>query len=217
VTKRAWGWLLRKIRTMFIAGLIVVVPIGLTVWILIWIFNGVEGLFAPLVKLIFGRPIPGVGFGVTVVLIFIVGAIAANVVGRRLVRWGESMLEKIPVARHLYVAFREVFRGFSKESTGTYLAVVLIDFPIKGMKTIGFITGENVDEDGRKLINVFVPTAPNPIGGFLEIVREEDIIRTDIPVEEALKMVVSVGSMSPKNLSGNLRNVKKIDDTTQNS
>jgi len=189
---------------MFIAGLIVVVPIGLTVWILIWIFNGVEGLFAPLVKLIFGRAIPGVGFGVTVVLIFVVGAIAANVIGRRLVRWGESMLEKIPVARHLYVAFREVFRGFSEENSSTFLSVVLVEFPAKGMRTVGFVTYEDVDKAGKLLITVFIPTVPNPTSGFIEILREEDIIRTKIPVEDALKMVISGGRMYAKGIGDKL-------------
>ena len=201
---RFWGWLLRKIRTTFIAGLIVMVPIGLTVWILIWIFNGIEGLLAPLVQLVFGRHIPGVGFGVTVVLIFVIGAITTNVIGRRLVRWSESMLGKVPIARHLYVAFREVFRGFSEQNASGFLSVVLVEFPAKGMRTIGFITYEAVDKDGKPVINVFIPTSPNPTSGFLEILREEDIIRTNIPVEDALKMVISGGRMSPKNLGENI-------------
>ena len=204
VAGRFWRWLLSKLRTTFIAGLIVVVPIGLTVWILIWIFNGIEGLLAPLVQLVFGRPIPGVGFGVTVVLIFVIGAITTNVIGRRLVRWSESMLGKVPIARHLYVAFREVFRGFSEENAHGFLSVVLVEFPAKGMRTIGFITYEAVDRDGKPVINVFIPTAPNPTSGFLEILREEDIIRTSIAVEDALKMVISGGRMSPKNLGENI-------------
>jgi uncharacterized membrane protein len=189
---------------MFVAGLIVVVPIGLTVWILIWIFNGVEGLLAPLVKLAFGRPIPGVGFGITVVLIFIIGAIAANVLGRKLIKWSESMLARVPIIRHFYVAFREVFQGFSDKNPNAFLAVVLVEFPSKGMWTVGFITREDVDKDGKPIITVFVPTAPNPIGGFIEILREEDIIRTNIPVQDALKMVISGGRMSPKGLGESL-------------
>jgi uncharacterized membrane protein len=191
-------------RTTFIAGLIVMVPIGLTVWILIWIFNGIEGLLAPLVQLVFGHPIPGVGFGITVVLIFVIGAITTNVIGRRLVRWSESMLGKVPIARHLYVAFREVFRGFSEQNASGFLSVVLVEFPAKGMRTIGFITYEAVDKDGKPILNVFIPTAPNPTSGFLEILREEDIIRTNIAVEDALKMVISGGRMSPKNLGENI-------------
>ena len=214
---KIWRWILKKLQTTFIAGLIVVVPIGLTVWILIWIFNGVEGLLAPLVKLVFGRPIPGVGFGITVVLIFIVGAIATNFIGKRLVRWGESMLAKVPIARHLYVALREVFRGFSEENASSFLAVVLVEFPAKGMRTIGFITYEDVDKDGRPLINVFIPTTPNPTSGFLEILHEEDIIRTKIPVEDALQMVISGGRMSPHGLGDNLTGTESAGKNKPNS
>ncbi len=208
VVKSIWRWILKTIRTTFVAGLIVVVPIGLTVWILIWIFNGVEDLLAPVVAWIFERfgaePITGVGFGITVLLIFVIGIIMTNVVGRRIVRWGESMLGKIPVARLLYVAFREVFRGFSEENANSFLAVVLVEFPAKGMRTIGFITKEDVDKDGRPVYNVFIPTTPNPTSGFLEILHEEDIIRTRISVEDALKMVISGGRMSPSGLMANL-------------
>jgi len=208
IVKNIWRWILKTIRTTFVAGLIVVVPIGLTVWILIWIFNGVEDLLAPVVAWIFERfgaePITGVGFGITVLLIFVIGIIMTNVVGRRIVRWGESMLGKIPVARLLYVAFREVFRGFSEENANSFLAVVLVEFPAKGMRTIGFITKEDVDKDGRPVFNVFIPTTPNPTSGFLEILHENDIIRTRISVEDALKMVISGGRMSPSGLVANL-------------
>lgn len=205
---KTWGWILRKLRTVFIAGLIVVVPIGLTVWILIWVFNGVENLLAPVVAWIFERfgaePVTGVGFAITVVLIFVIGIITTNVIGRKIVQWSESMLGKVPIARHLYVAFREVFRGFSEENSKSFLAVVMVEFPVKGMWTIGFITKEYVHKDGNPVITVFIPLAPNPTSGFIEILHEEDIVRTKIPVEDALKMVISGGRMSPAGLIDNL-------------
>src|SRR4030042_2491854 len=208
VVKNTWRWILKTIRTAVVAGLIVVVPIGLTVWILIWIFNGVEDLLAPVVAWLFERfgaePITGVGFGITVLLIFVIGIIMTNVVGRRIVRWAESMLGKVPVARLLYVAFREVFRGFSEENANSFLAVVLVEFPAKGMRTIGFITKEDVDKEGKPVFNVFIPTTPNPTSGFLEILHEDDIIRTRISIEDALKMVISGGRMSPSGLVTNL-------------
>lgn len=208
VSNRVWRWILKTIRTTFVAGLIVVVPIGLTVWILIWIFNGVEDLLSPVVAWIFGQfglePVTGVGFALTVILIFVIGIIMTNVVGRRIVRWGESMLGKIPIARLLYVAFREVFRGFSEENVNSFLAVVLVEFPAKGMRTIGFVTKEDFDKDGRPVFNVFIPTTPNPTSGFLEILHEEDIIRTKISIEDALKMVISGGRMSPAGLGANV-------------
>jgi uncharacterized membrane protein len=208
IAKRMWRWILNVIRKTFVAGLIVVVPIGLTVWILIWIFDGIDNLFKPIVAWIFGQfglePITGVGFAITIVLIFIIGLITTNVVGHRFVRLGETLLGKIPVARHLYVAFREVFRGFSEENASSFLAVVLVEFPARGMHTIGFITKEDLDKDGKPVFSVFIPTTPNPTSGFLEILHEEDMIRTKISIEDALKMVISGGRMSPTGLGTNI-------------
>jgi uncharacterized membrane protein len=140
VLKKMSKWVLNAIRKTFVAGLIVVVPIGLTVWILIWIFDGIDNLLKPVVEWIFGKfglePITGVGFAITIFLIFIIGLITTNVVGHRFVRLGEALLAKIPIARHIYVAFREVFRGFSDENASSFLAVVLVEFPVKGMRTI---------------------------------------------------------------------------------
>jgi uncharacterized membrane protein len=199
-----WKAVLRKLRTIIIAGLVVVVPIGLTVWIMVWIFEGIENLIQPLVIGIFGRTYPGVGFGVTIVLILIVGVIMTNVVGRRAVHWGEAMLGKVPVIRRIYVALKEISQSFSDPAANGFMHVVLVDFPYKGMKAIGFITNEETDKSGRKLITVFIPNAPNPTSGFVELVREEDIIRTNIRVEDAVKMVVSGGRMSPKDISQHL-------------
>jgi uncharacterized membrane protein len=208
-TGRAWKWALKKTRTVFIAGLLVTVPIGLTIWIFYWMFTNIDGWLQPLIQRVFGSSIPGVGFAIILALVFIIGTIMTNVVGRRIVRWGEHMLGKVPIARRLYVALKEIAQSFSNPEATGFMQVVLVEFPIKGMKTIGFITNEATDEDGRKVINVFIPTAPNPTTGFMEIAREEDIMRTNISVEDALKMVVSGGRMSPKNLAENMTAGKK--------
>ena len=211
--KRRWARLIKKLRTVFIAGLIVVVPIGITVWILVWLFNNIDGLLQPVILYFFGRSFAGIGVAITLILIFVVGAIATNVVGRRLVRWGERMLGKVPVARGLYVALKDFFHSFSDPAGRGFMQVVLVEFPAKGMRTIAFITHEDTDEDGRKVINLFIPTALNPTGGFVQVVREEDIIRTDISVEDALKMAVSGGKISPKTLSEHMRKGHKPDVT----
>lgn len=195
-----WKRFLRKLRAVIIAGLVVTVPIGLTIWILVWLFERVDAFLQPVIRYIFGHNMPGVGFGVIVVLILIVGVIATNVIGRRIVRMGERMLGNVPIVRRLYVALKEVFQSFSNPEATGFMQVVLVEFPSRGMRSIGFITNEATDELGQKIINVFIPTAPNPTTGFLQIMHEEDIIRTAIPVEDALKMVVSAGRMSPKDL-----------------
>jgi uncharacterized membrane protein len=114
------------------------------------------------------------------------------------------LLEKVPITRTIYVAIKQIAQSFSDPKKTRFMQVVLIEFPVKGMKTIAFITNEEKDKSGRKFFNVFIPTALNPTGGFVEIVREEDIIRTNLSVEEGLKMAISAGSMSPQGLGDSL-------------
>lgn len=199
-----WRRFLKKLRDVVIAGLVVTVPIGLTIWIFVWLFNGIDKLLRPWVTKIFGHEIIGVGFAVIVALVLAVGLIATNVVGKRIVRWGESQLSKVPLTRTIYTALKEVAQSFTDPQKSKFLQVVLIEFPVKGMKTIAFITNEEKDKSGEKFINVFIPTALNPTGGFVEIVREEDIVRTNLSIEDGLKLAVSAGSMSPQGLGDSL-------------
>lgn len=197
-------WVGRKLRAYFLAGILVTVPLGLTVWIILWIFNGVDGFLQPLIERIFGHHIPGVGFGVTVFLIFIIGIIASNVLGRRLLRYGESWLTKVPLANYLYNGIRQIVQAFAAPDKTGFMEVVLVEFPRKGTRTLGFITNETPDESGSKLLNIFIPTSPNPTSGFLQIIEENQVIRTKLSVDEALRMVVSGGRVSPKEVSDKL-------------
>ena len=199
-TESFWRRFIKKLRAVVIAGLVVTVPIGITIWIFIWLFTEIDKLLRPYVTKIFGHEIVGVGFAVIVALVLIIGLIATNVIGKRIVRWGEKMLSKVPVTRSIYVALKQIAQSVSDPQQNRFRQVVLIEFPAKGMKTIAFITNEEKDKSGKKFFNVFIPTALNPTGGFIEIVREEDITMTNLSVEEGLKLAVSAGSMSPKGL-----------------
>jgi uncharacterized membrane protein len=207
-----WSRFLRKFRDILIAGLVVTVPIGLTIWIFAWLFTQIDQLLRPLVKLVFGREIVGVGFGVIVIVVLIVGAIATNNLGKRIIRWGESLLGKIPITRTIYDGIRQIIQSFSDPGKTGFMQVVMVQYPRKGVYTIGFVTNEHVDEAGKKLVNVFVPNSPNPMTGFLHIFDDVDVIRTSITIEEGLKMVVSAGRMSPKDVGDKMVQAKN-DDT----
>lgn len=207
-TTSAWGRFLRKFRAIVIAGLVVTVPIGLTIWIIVWLFDVVDKLLQPLIKLIAGHTITGVGFGVVAVLILILGAVATNVVGKRIVRWGESLLARVPIGRTLYVAIKQVIQSFTDPDKAGFMRVVMVEYPRRGIHTLGFVTNEHTDASGKKLVNVFIPTAPNPTTGFLQIVDETEVIRTNLTVEEAIKMVVSAGRMSPKEVGDKMVQAK---------
>jgi len=200
----SWGWLGKKLRTQFGTGILIVVPIGVTILILVWIFITLDNILQPIIRSIWGRTVPGVGFGVTIVLIYLAGVIASNIIGRRVIHYGESLLVKVPVVRQLYAGIKQILEGFSKPGKTGFMQVVLVEFPKEGMRAIGFITNESYSKSGERLLNVFIPTSPNPTSGFLEIVTEDKIIRTNISVDDALKMVVSAGRVSLQEVSDKL-------------
>lgn len=202
-------WVGRKLRSHFIAGLFLIIPLGLTVMILAWVFNSIDGLLRPLLHEAFADSIPaldspGVGFGVTLILIYLAGVIASNVLGRRLIRYGEAVLTRIPIARYLYIGIRQILQSFQRPDTTGFMQVVLVEFPRKGTRTLGFITNETSTDSGRHFLNVFIPTSPNPTSGFLQIIEEDQVIRTKLTVDEALKMIVSAGRMSPHGIGDSL-------------
>jgi uncharacterized membrane protein len=124
------------------------------------------------------------------------GVIANNIVGKKLINYGESLLAKVPLVRQLYTGIKQIIVSFSNPREAGYLEVVLVEFPRKGMKAIGFITNKASDESGKKLLHVFVPTSPNPTSGFLQIIEEDQVIRTSMSIDEALRVVVSAGRVS---------------------
>ena len=195
-----WGWLRKKIVEHFLTGILIVAPIGATVLILVWVFVSIDNILQPVIGSLWGRTLTGVGFGVTIALIYLVGAIASNVLGKRVVLYCESLLSRIPLFRYLYIGIKQILESFSKPAEAGFLQVVLVEFPRKGIRSIGFVTNESSDEPGKKLLSVFVPTSPNPTSGFLQIVRENEIIRTNISVDDALKMAVSAGKISHKEI-----------------
>ena len=202
--KKPRHWLRRKVGAQFLEGLLIVVPIGIALWILVWIFTTIDGFLQPLIKPFFGRNIPGAGFGMTILLIYLAGVLAENVIGRRLIRYGESLLARVPVFRYVYTGIKNLVEGFSMSGKGGFSQVVLVEFPMKGMRTVGFVTNELSTEDGEKLFSVFVPQAPTPTTGFLEIVKENDIVPLDISIENAIKMVVSAGAFYPPEIKAKL-------------
>jgi uncharacterized membrane protein len=192
-------WLWRVFRRHFLAGILVVVPIGVVVLVLIWFFTSIDSILQPLIKAIFGREITGVGFAFTLVLIYLVGIVAENYIGRRLIRFGESTLERVPLLKQLYSGSKNVIAGLSGTglNKAAFREVVLVEFPREGMQTVAFVTNEIKDEAGKTLLNIFIPTAPVPTSGYFEIVSEDRVVRTKIGVDEAMQMVISSGMISP--------------------
>ncbi len=192
-------WLLRTLRKHFLAGLLVVVPIGIVILILYWFFSTIDSLLQPIIKATFGQEITGLGFAISLVLIYITGVIASNFIGKRVIRFGESILARVPVLKQLYSGSKQVVAGLSGTglNKAAFREVVLVEFPRDGMKTIAFVTNEVKDKSGQKLLMIYIPTAPIPTSGYFEMVTEDKVIRSNITVDEAMQMVISSGMVSP--------------------
>lgn len=195
------------LRRWFFAGLLVSAPILLTVYITWLLVNLIDGYAANLVPTQFNPatytdfPIPGVGIVFAVVLIIIIGALTTGLLGRSLIKFGEGLLSRVPVMRSLYGATKQIMETVMASQSDAFREVVLIEYPRRGIWVIGFVTGNTKGEvqniSSENLINIFVPTTPNPTSGFLLFLPREEAISLDMGVEEAVKMVVSGGIVTP--------------------
>jgi uncharacterized membrane protein len=186
----------RCLAKYLINGLVIVIPLAVTVWVIVWFFDLVDGLLAPIIRWGFGRPIPGLGFAIIVVITVIVGYFAIRVGHPRVFQYLERTLKKIPVAGAIYDGARQIMLSFTNRGSKKFLEVVFMEFPRKGIYTVGFVTGTTTVR-GEKMLNVFIPTAPTPFSGFLQIVPAADVVPSSISVNDAMKLIISAGGFSP--------------------
>ncbi len=187
-----------RLRRYFIAGLIVFLPVAVTITVILWLFRVLDGFLGWLFTLLLGRPIPGLGLIASVLVILVLGALATNVLGRRLVELFERVILSIPLARSIYSATKSISDSIFLQRKAAFQRPVLIQWPREGMYTIGFVTGESQDPArGRRVLSVFVMTTPNPTSGFLMLVPDDEATPLEMSVEDALKVMISGGIVSP--------------------
>ena len=199
------------LRRYFIAGLLVWVPLGITALIIEVMVNLVYGMLLYLPPALrpdtfFGVQIPALGVVVAVVavlfIVLVTGMVVTNLFGKQLMRLGERALEKIPFVRGIYGAVKQVTETLFSNSGQSFRKVVLVPYPHPASWSLAFHTGEGTGEirrkTGRELINVFIPTTPNPTSGFFLMFPREDVIELDMSVDDGLKMLLSVGVVQPK-------------------
>ena len=196
-----------RLRAYFMAGILITAPISITVY-LAWLFiTYVDDKVTPLIPdrynpetyLPYG--IPGLGVVVVVVSLTLIGALTAGFIGRFFQRIWERVMDKVPVLRGLYKALKQILETVLAQQSNAFREAVLVEYPRRGMWVIAFITGRTKGEvqslTQEKVINLFVPTTPNPTSGFLIFVPENDIVPLSMSVEEAMKMVISGGIVTP--------------------
>ena len=190
------------VRNRLMSGVLVLIPLAITVFILRLLFNWLTAFARPLLRPWLGElnetVLALIALVVTVAVLYAVGLVTTHLVGRRLIHFGESVLLRLPIVKTVYSASKQVVDAFSATGKSSFEAVVMVEYPRRGAYTIGFVTGTMTDPDGQKLYAVFVATTPNPTSGFLILFPEEDVCFTDIPVEDGIKMSVSGGMLAPK-------------------
>ncbi|MCS7182517.1 MAG: DUF502 domain-containing protein [Thermoanaerobaculum sp.] len=184
------------LRSRLVTGALVAFPLVVTLFFGRFLFNLLDRWFYPWSVQLFGRPVPGLGAAIALILMLFLGMAAHNVLGRRLLRLGEAVLTRIPVLRPVYLGAREVSRALSRDRTQGFRRVVLIPFPSPGAWCVAFQTGEfeHVTPEGRvPMVAVFMPTTPNPTTGFFLAYPKDAVRPTNLSVEEAVKVVISGG------------------------
>jgi uncharacterized membrane protein len=197
-----------NLKSIFLTGLAVVMPLGLTVYVFIFLIEMMDSLllivpdrYQPDVFLPFH--VPGLGAIVTVVLILLCGLIAKSYFGNKIVKIGEGLLDKIPFVRSIYQAMKRIADTMFADRSASFKKVVLFHFPSKTTYSVGFVTGAIEGElsaktgPGNNYVSVFMPTAPNPTTGLYMIMPEDELIHLDMSVEEAFTLIISAGIVTP--------------------
>jgi uncharacterized membrane protein len=196
-----------RLRNYLIAGILVTAPIGITVFAAWSIITGIDDAVTSLLpeaynpNTYFYVSVPGVGLLVLVAVLTVIGFLTTNYLGRLFVRTGERMVDRMPIVRSVYAAVKQLFESVLSNRVKSFNEVVLVEFPRKGMWTLGLVIGESYsgisDKVGEKMFNVYLPTTPNPTSGYLVFLPRTEMIRLDMSVEDCMKMIVSGGIVSP--------------------
>ena len=205
--------ILGRIRAYFFAGVLVSTPIAVTIALALWFIEFVDSHVVPLIPVhwnpntyiqdYFGitLSVPGVGVVVLAVVITLIGALTAGFLGRFIIRTGENIVARMPIVRSIYSASKQILETVFRDQSEAFREAVLVEYPRRDAWTIAFITGRTTGEVQAKVpddvVNVYVPTTPNPTSGFLLYVPVKDLKPLDMSVEDAVKMVISVGMVTP--------------------
>ena len=193
---------IRKIRNKFLTGLLTLLPIYITYVLLKFVIG-----IAPNIPYL--RTIPFftnnealaiiIEFIVALIVIFCIGLIISNVLGKKLFVFFEKIMEKVPLINTIYISSRQIMQTLTKAGKGNFKQVVFIEYPRKGLWTLAFITAYSKSESGEQYVHIFLPSTPNPTTGFVLFMRETDVIPSGLSIEEGLKTLISGGMISPEN------------------
>ncbi len=200
--------IISRIRTYFLTGLVVAGPVAVTLWLVWWFVTWVDGLVRPFIPVAY-RPetylpvqIPGSGLIIAFAALTFLGFLTANLIGRKLVDFGESILSRMPVVRPIYRTAKQIFQTLFSKSESSFRRVALIEFPSPGMWSLVFLTQSPTEDIASRLpeseyVSAFMPCTPNPTTGFFFYVPKREVIELDITVEQAMTVIMSAGIVQP--------------------
>lgn len=192
-----------KMKKIFTTGLLTLMPLAITIYVFYLVFSFLDNLVGDIIEALFNYRVPGIGFAAGMLLILLVGFIASNIIGSRLINYGDKLLQRLPLARSIYVSAKQIIDAFTVQGKNAFQKVVLLEYPRKDLYVIGFVTGTSKGEIQEKThaetLNIFVPTTPNPTSGMLILAPRQEVIELEMTVEEGMKVIVSGGLFSPAN------------------
>lgn len=201
------GAILSALRRYFVSGLLVWIPIWITLVVIGFIVNLLDSSLTLLPEkwqpaALFGHHVPGFGVALTIIVILLTGFLAANFLGSRVVLLWDRLVDRIPLVRTLYNAVKQVMETVFSSNGHSFRKVLLVEYPRKGLWSIAFQTGSGSDEvkqilDGEEVVTLFIPTTPNPTSGFLMMAKRSEIHELQMPIDQALKFVISLGVVQP--------------------
>ena len=188
--------IIQNLKSKIFAGIAALFPIYLTYIVLKFLFVTLEKISAPMLKKI-EFEIPGLGILLTLILIYLLGLVVTNFLGRKIFNLGERILTKVPIVNTIYTTLKQITDTFTKGTAETFEGAVYIQYPRKDLWTMAFISGESTSKEGVSYYHLFVPTTPNPTSGFFLMIPRADTIPTGMSVEEGLKTIISGGMLAP--------------------
>ena len=196
---------MKFLRKNFLAGTLIVLPVIITIYLFLALFKFVDGILGRYINRYlmqeYGYNIPGLGIIFGIIIIFLVGFIATHLISRRTLAFFERWFIKFPIIKQIYPAAKQIIAFLFTDTRSTFKKTVLIEYPRKGIYTLAFLTNDGAkyfsEKTRHELVNVFIPSTPGPLTGFMAMVPKRDVIFVDVTVEDALKMLISGGVVNP--------------------
>jgi len=205
---------MKRLKKYFLTGLLVTLPLVLSIYILIFVFEFVDGILGNLVneyiKKIIGFYVPGMGIILFLALIMFVGFASVSLGARFFSKYLAKVISRLPVFRHIYMPLKQMFEFIFTQNNMAFKKAVLVEFPCQGNWSLGFVMGDTFQQAkekiGSDLLNIFVPLAPNPITGFVVLAPKTNVIFLDMEIKEAMKLILSGGLLNPQELANKSAN-----------